>query len=236
MSQDDTTLKIPASDIQKLDAGTKIELYVLDTSILGGTLYYLSPHTNYLGGGLVWKDLDGNTVTYTPFPIVGTGFDRTAQGTQPRPQLVVGNTNHLVGNLLRQFGDLCGTKVVRRRVLGRHIDAINFPGGVNPTADRSTHMKDDVFYIERMASETGSAIKFELATAFDTWGLKIPARIVQRNLCPFEYQGTDDLTSCPFPGPFTGGNADCAKSVDACKAKYPNAPLPFGGFTGARRM
>lgn len=239
MSEDSLTLKLPASDIQKLDAGTIVSLFVIDTTILGGTNYYVSPNVNEYGTGIQWKNMAGATQVYTPFPIMVDGYERNAKGTQPRPTLTVSNAGHLISDLVRSYGDLCGCTVVRRRVMARHLDLANFVSGsplyIANAADRNTHYPDDIYFVERRAAETGAALTFELSSAFDVQGIQLPRRLVQRNLCQWVYQGTDNNTSCPFAGPFTGGNATCAKTVTDCKTKFPSLILPFGGFTGARR-
>lgn len=241
MSEDNVTLKLPASEIQNLDAGTIVYLYVFDATILGGSVYYLSPNVNEYGVGIQWKDMTGATVTYQPFPIVASGFERSSQGTQNRPTLNISNVNHLVSDLVRQYGDLCGCTVIRRRVMAKHLDLANFTPGsalyLANASDRTIHYPDDSYSIERRASETPDGLSFELSNAMDVQGIMIPRRMVQRNLCTWVYQGADNETSCPFAGPFTGGNTTCGKTVADCKVKFPgNVKLPFGGWNGARRM
>lgn len=227
--------RLPTENLQKLDAGTIVTMYIIDTTILGGACLYLTPSVNEFGTGIIWKDMSDTTVTYLPFPIVADGFDKTGKGPQPRPTLSVSNVSHEVSALVRQYGDLCGCKVVRRRVMAQHLDAANFVAG-NPNADRSIHYPDDEYYIERRAGETPAVISFELSSASDVAGVMVPRRVVQRNLCTWEYKGTDEQTSCPFKGPFIGLNATCKKDTTDCATKFPGQPLPFGGFKGARRM
>lgn len=226
---------MPVSDIQALDAGTLVTLYVLDTTVLGGARYYLSPSVNEFGAGIIWKGLQGETQTYTPFPLVVDGFERNTTGTQNRPTLTVSNASHTISDLVRQYGDLCGCTVVRRRVMARHLDLANFAPGsalyLANVADRRVHLRDDIYYIERRSAETPVALSFELSNAMDIQGVQIPRRVVQRTLCQWIFKGTDDRTSCPYVGPASS----CAKTISACKTLFPNQPLPFGAFTGARR-
>lgn len=232
--------QLPISDIQKLDAGTLVVMFVLDTTMLGGTNYYLSPNVNEYGAGVVWQDMAGATQVYTPFPIDASGFDKNTSGTQPRPTISIANVDGLVGGLVRDYGDLTGAKVIRRRVMSRHLDLANFvPGSpmyLLNAADRNTRLTDDEFYIERKAAETPTIVQFELSSAFDSQGVMIPRRQALRNLCQWIYLGTDNLTSCPY----VGALPSCAKTQLDCKAHYPpvsgiQPPLPFGGFNGARR-
>lgn len=236
----ETEPKIPVSDIQRLDVGSTVTLFVLDTTMLGGTFYYFSPNVNEYGAGITWKDLSGKTQVYTPFPIDASGFDRNTGGTQARPTIGISNIDGLVGGLVRDYGDLTGARVVRRRVVARYLDLANFVPG-SPmyaacTPDRMVHLADDEFDVERKAAETPLVVQFELSSAFDSQGVQVPRRVVIRNLCQWIYLGTDELTACPY----SGALPTCAKTLAACKEHYPAVsgvfpPLPFGGFSGARR-
>jgi len=302
-----TGFQLPIQEIQGLDGGDLVSLFILDTTMLGGDIQYLTPSVNDYGVGVIWQNMAGATTTYSKFPIAMEGVDRNAKGAQARPSLMVSNISPLIGQLVKTYNDLCGATVIRRRVAARYLDSANFnrvtavgqvangsgmtftlaysgfslssadsptlttlykngvplssgteytlSGAVvtlttsatagtitwdgntfyNPTANRAVRYADDEFTIEQRASETPAAFVFSLASSLDAQGIMIPGRVVQRHLCTLEYQGLDELTACPFAGPFTGANTTCAKTDTACKAKFPNLPLPFSGFTGARR-
>ena len=61
------------SDIQKLNPGSIVELYQLDTTKAGDpNIYYLHNGVNELGNSVVF---DGNL--YTRFPVIASGCDKT---------------------------------------------------------------------------------------------------------------------------------------------------------------
>jgi lambda family phage minor tail protein L len=221
------------SDIQKLNPGTIIELYQLDTTRAGDpNIYYLHNGVNELGNSVVF---DGNL--YTRFPIAATGFDKTGQGPIPRPKVQIANVTGLIGALAKELGDLVSSKLTRIRTFSRYLDAVNFPGGVNPEADPNQIIDRDVWFVDRKASENKVFIEFELSAAFDVQGVMLPRRQVTQNVCTWTYRGAE----CGYAGgpvadkmdiPTTDPTKDrCGKRLSSCRLRFGQvAELPYGGF------
>lgn len=114
------------TDIRSLNPGALVELFELDATSLGGTITRVHAGTNGLRTPVVWQ---GNT--YTPFPVEASGFDYSGKGQLPRPTLRIANVTGAVGVLVRDYGDLQGAKVTRRRTLAKYLDAVNFPAQRN---------------------------------------------------------------------------------------------------------
>ena len=217
-------MTLPRTEIQSLSPSAVIELFVLDTSALGGSLYYFHPGTNGLGSSVVWQG-----VTYSPFPIQMEGFEWSSKGTLPRPTLTVAALDGVVGGLVHNLNDLVGATVTLKRTFAKYLDTANFPGNVNPTADPTVYFPDEPWKVERKSLETSDVIQFELATPMDIQGAKIPKRRVLANLCAWTFKGTE----CGY----SGGTATCAKTLAACKTNFgATADLPFGGFPGTARV
>ncbi len=222
-------------DLQGLAGGSLVELFELDATNIGGTLLRFHNGKNGLGNDVVWN---GNT--YTAFPIEAEGFEFSGRGQLPRPVLRVANVTGLLGALVRSYQDLVGSKLTRKRTLVKYLDAVNFPGGVNASADPSAALPDDVYFIDRKASENKVLIEFELAAAFDVAGVQLPRRFVVQNVCPWAYRGGE----CGYTGtayfdrldaPVGTLEADvCGKRLGSCKIRFGEyAELPFGGFPAA---
>lgn len=219
-------------DIQKLDPGAIVEMFEVH---VGVDVFRFHSGTNQLGGDLVWQ---GNE--YLRFPIEADGFEWKGSGTLPRPKLRVANVTGLVGALVRENNDLVGCKVIRRRTFARYLDAVNFPGGVNPAADPNAAFPDEVYFIDRKATENAVVLEFELAAAMDVHGVLLPRRQVIQNVCTWRYRSAE----CGYAG---GAVADindaatsdmaadqCGKRLASCKLRFGNyAELPFGGFPAA---
>lgn len=224
-----------ATDIQKLEPGSIIELFELDLTPYGGDLLRFHAGTNELHANLTW---DGEV--YTAFPVAASGFEFNGQGQAPRPKLVVSNVIGSITALVLQYDDLVGAKVTRRRTLAKYLDPVNFPGSVNPSADPTAEFPADVFYVDRKANENNQFVEFELAPAMDVTGVMLPRRQIIQNVCPWKYRGAE----CGYTGtnyfdtndlPVASPSLDiCAKRLSSCKVRFGEyAELPYGGFPAA---
>ena len=223
-----------STDIQKLTPGAVVELFEVDLTPFGGDLLRFHAGTNQLTQNITWQ---GNA--YTAFPVQATGFEFNGQGQAPRPRLLVANLLGSITALVLQYNDIVGAKVTRKRTLAKYLDAVNFPGGVNPTADPTAEFPDDVFYVDRKASENNELVEFELAPAMDVTGVMLPRRQIVQNVCPWKYRGPE----CGYTGTqyfdandlfATQANDVCGKRLSSCKARFGEfAELPYGSFPAA---
>jgi lambda family phage minor tail protein L len=225
-----------AAELVKLTHSAVIELFVLDATVLGGTVYRFHAGTNALRSAVIWQGQ-----TYTPWAIEATGFEVASTGPATRPRMRVSNYLGMVGALNRDFGNLEGAKIVRKRTLLRFLDAANFPGAVNPTADAQAGYPDDTWYIDRLAYQDGGIAEYELGSPLDLTGVRIPARQVIARVCGWGYRSPE----CSYAGgPVADANdvataslaADqCGHRLSSCRLRFSGriAQLPFGGFPGA---
>ncbi|WP_163998685.1 phage minor tail protein L [Pyxidicoccus caerfyrddinensis] len=223
-----------AEDIQKLEPGALVELFVLDASALpGGGINYFHAGTNGLGGPVVWQGAE-----YQPWPVQARGFDKSGTGRLPRPTLTLANVLGTVGALARDFNDLLGARVIRKRTFVRYLDAVNFPGGTNPSASPVDAFPDDEFVVDQKTTENKHLIEFTLAARCDLDGVRIPLRVITQ-MCGWEYRGE----GCGYAGPpvakvddtptATPAEDRCGKRLASCKLRFgATAVLPYGGFPG----
>jgi lambda family phage minor tail protein L len=222
-------------DVQLLEPGALVELFVLDATSIGGSVLQFHAYTQV--GNIVW-----NGSIYAPWPIDAQGFMRTSD-QQPVPTITVGNIDGSITALCLSYDDMVGAKITRKRTLGKYLDAVNFPTG-NANADPTQQLPDEVWYIERKAVETNTAVQFELASALNFMGRKLPGRQVIANQCLW-------LTIGGYRGPFCGyaggavataddtatailANDKCGGRVSSCKLRFgANGNLNFGGCPGA---
>lgn len=207
-----------------------VTLFVLDASAIGGSVTRFHAGVNGLGADVVW-----NGETYVKWPIDASGFEWTTKGAMPMPKLIVSNVDGSIGALCRMYDDLVGARLTRRRTLLKYLDAINFPGNVNPTADPTAILPDDVYYIQRKSRENKQFVEFELSPSFDVTGIMLPLRQVLPT-CGWTYRGAE----CGWTGGMYDVNdvstADpaldrCSKRKSGCKVRFgENAELPYGGF------
>lgn len=220
-----------ASHIQKLELGALIELFEIDTTTIGGSeKFYFYPGNPEGLAPLLWQG-----ITYQPFPIKAEGFEMSARGTLPRPTLTVSDVTGVLSVLVRDYDDLLGARVVRRRTYDMYLDG-------RPGADPDQHLPDDIFFVERKPRAiSGIDVQFELASAMDLEGVQLPSRTIIAGYCSWEYRSAE----CSYTGtdyfdvndqPVASLALDvCGKRVSSCKCRFgARNTLPFGGFPAAR--
>lgn len=227
------------SEIQKLAPSAVIQLFVLEISGEPEPLYFHNG-TNQLHESVIWQGKK-----YIPLPVEIESFDVSSNGELPRPKIAIANVKGVFSSLIRQYDDLIGAKLIRKRTFARYLDAENFKDG-NPTADPNVSFPDDIWYIDKKDQETKLLIQWELASAFDLQGVQLPRRQIIQNYCQWKYRGGE----CGYDGPYfdlndlpcgTKEQDVCSKKLSACKARFNSIrenekiPLPFGGFPGASR-
>ena len=220
--------------IQSLEPSAIIELFSLQlTQAVNGvdSTFYYHAGTNELTADVVF-----NGITYSAYPIEVDGFQMTAKGTLPRPLMKIANANSAISSLLVLYNPL-QAKVTRIRTCKKFLDAVNFADG-NPSADQTAKFEDEIWYIDRVATESPQVVEFELTSKLDLTNLALPKRQVLEH-CPWIYRGTE----CGYTGtacfdlndkPTTAANDVCAKRYTSCTKRFPTGKLPFGGFPGAR--
>jgi lambda family phage minor tail protein L len=224
------------ADVQRLEPGAVIELYELDTTVIGGAdVLRFTPHgPNELGNDIVWA---GNT--YVRYPIEASGFERSGQGRLPRPTIRAANVSGVLGAMALSLAGLVGAKLTRTRTFVRYLDAANFAGG-NPQADPNQYLDREIWFVDRKANENAVFIEWELAAAFDVAGVMLPRRQIVQNVCTWRYRSAE----CGYTGgpvadindqPTSDSARDqCGKRLRSCKLRFgEHAVLPFGAFPGA---
>ena len=178
------------TDLQKINPSAIIELFSITTdAALHGSAatYRFHAGTNRVGNGdIIWA---GNT--YIKMPIQAEGF-AFIKGQLARPTLTVSNALGTITAILLNVNsvttgnDLTGATVTRIRTLARYLDSINFPGNTNPlgTPDPTAEFPQEIYKIDRKASENREIVQFELAAVFDLAGIRAPKRQCTRTEFP----------------------------------------------------
>ena len=176
------------SSLQDINPSAIIELFTLQlsTSLHGeNRIYRFHAGSNLNANGkIVWK---GNE--YLRFPVQASGF-AFQKGQLPRPKLIVSNATGLITSILLSVNetttgnDLTGATVTRIRTLAKFLDAVNFADGTNVTADPDAEFPQEIYSIDRKATETREIVEFELAAPTDLAGVRIPGRQATRSIFP----------------------------------------------------
>ena len=128
-------------------------------------------------------------VDYVAFPVESEGWEVRGSGTGslPRPTVRFANINQYWNAHLSEYDDLVGVKVIRRRTLQKYLST-------TPPIE----FNRDVYYIERKSKEDAIMVEFELTSAFDVQGVKLPRRSIIAARCPWKYKDPDQ-GGCDWP-------------------------------------
>lgn len=225
-------------DLSTLAPSAIIELFELTlNSTLHGSSDTYRWHNGCnanITGNIIWN---GNS--YIRLPIQAEGFDYSNTGTLPRPTLTVSNLDSTITTLLilvnatTPGNDLGGAQVKRIRTLKKYLDG-------EAAADPHAKFPDEIWYVDRKASENRDAVSFELASKFDLAGVMLPKRQVIANICQWQYRSSE----CGYTGSNYWNSNDvavgtlaqdrCGKRLSSCKLRFgETAELPFGSFPSA---
>ncbi len=176
------------SSLQDINPSAIIELFTLQLSTAlhgANTVYRFHAGSNLNANGkIVWA---GNE--YLRFPVQASGF-AFQKGQLPRPKLLISNATGLISSILLTVNetttgnDLTGATVTRIRTLAKFIDAVNFADGTNATADNTAEFPQEIYSVDRKATETREVVEFELAAPTDLAGVRIPGRQATRSIFP----------------------------------------------------
>lgn len=219
--------------LQAFDQDKWVELFVLDATNLNAGYFYFHAGVNEFNTDIVWQGQ-----TYIALPLEASGFAYSST-EYPRPKIKLANIQGAFSVIVRNYSDLVGMKVIRKRTKVIFLDAVNFTDG-NPDANPNEYLEDEVYYVTQKTAENKLYIEFELGTALDLQGVYLPKRSVIATVCPFKYRGEE----CAYAGTnywnlagvpvVTLAEDKCAKTVAACKLRFGEyGELSFGGFPGA---
>jgi lambda family phage minor tail protein L len=245
-----------------LAPGGRVRLVEVDASEFSGGIhrfhYSPFPHTpaeinaangdeNKLGPKPITFGVDEKNYPrlfdFWPFQITDLELS-TEQAAEPK--LSVSNLDGHITALCLQFKDMVNARVSIIDTYAVYLDAVNFPGGVNPTAD-PTMFSLQTFWLDTKTSEDDETVSWSLSSPADLQGLVIPTRQIT-SLCEWAlrgqyrsgdgctYNGTAyfDAKGNPVTDPaldMCGGClSDCRKRFGTGLAEPNTAVLDFGGY------
>ena len=171
-------------DLQQQDPGSEfIELFELQLDAT--TLYFHSGVEEDLST-VQFRDDAGTVRSYVALPMQAKGFKSDPKGTSARPTISFANISNILKNSTGDFDAILGSTIIRRTTLKKYLD-----DGTGNSSNPAIQFPKQIFLLDRIASNSKTAITFECATPYDLQGIKIPKRQVIANACPWTYQGAD---------------------------------------------
>jgi lambda family phage minor tail protein L len=232
-----------AQESQSFSPDDLVVLFELDATSIGGSILRFTSSA--------WEDkeikFDANT--YSPVPVEAEGFEWNGRGTFPTPTLRISNVNKVASAAVIDYEDLLGATVKRIRTFRQFLD-----DGASP--DTTATFPIDIYKVERKTAHNKVFIEWELSSAIDQEGRKLPARQVLRDACTHRYRTWNGSTfnytdvTCPYVGtalfdeigtsldPTTEQAKDrCGKKLSDCRLRFTeHGKLPTRAFPGLARI
>lgn len=167
----------------KLDNYVVFDLYELE---LESTEGYLRFH----GSKNFSKNIVFQNQEYIFIPSELSNIQSSSDGKQSKPTLKIANINNYISYVLKDRNSLIGKNFIRKKVLGKDLDLVNFTDQINPYGASSfrTYIAYDKFLINMKKSENKEFVELELATKVDIQNLNLPARKITNDTCSWCYR------------------------------------------------
>ncbi|PHM37200.1 phage minor tail protein L [Xenorhabdus innexi] len=222
--------------VTELGQAAILNLYEIDLTAFGGDIYRFHDGMNGRLQPVIWQG-----VRYEAYPVEVSGFEMNGKGPSARPKMVFANINGLMTAINQDFHDALGAVVTRHQVPEQYLDAVNFLNG-NPQAD-PTREAVSKYLIEQKQEANADFVTYLLALPSETDGALIPARVIQADICCWQYRSAD----CGYDGPPVADEKDqstsnplqdrCSKKYSGCVIRFPRPlSMPYGGFLGANKL
>ena len=172
-------------ELSSLESSVIIELFEVDTAKYGGKIY------RFHSGRVIIGDVVFDGKTYNAYPIEVEDFEVRGDGSLARPKMTFANVDGFMSNIINGKDDFVGLKITRIRTFLKYIDEINFIDNINPfgSPDPTAKFPNETYFINQKIVEDKHAVQFELASELELEGVKLPARTVYANFCPWIYRG-----------------------------------------------
>lgn len=152
-------------EIRKPNPDAFVELFELDCSSLGGTIYRFSPNLteNY-------TSVTFNNKSWQAMPIQCEGFSYSTSEAPAKPTISVSNISKVLLASVIGLGDIVGAKLTRYRTFRRYLGDGAEPNG-------QAFLPVDIFYIERKVSHNKYSITWQLTSELDKINQKLPKQL-----------------------------------------------------------
>ena len=217
----------------EIEQGPNLDLWELDLTALGGPRFFFHDGLNEKGEPVVWQGR-----VYSPYSMLGNGFEFNGKGPASRPSIKISNLFGLITGMAEDYDGLVGVKVVRRQVYVCFLDAVNFIDG-NPQANPSEEVISR-YEIEQLSELTSETATFTLSIPTETDGAQFPSRTMLADICSWAYRSaecgyTGSAVADEFDQPTTNPGKDkCGKCRRSCELR--NNIGSFGGFLSIGKL
>jgi lambda family phage minor tail protein L len=152
-------------EIQLQATDAIIELFELDCTQLGGTIYRFSPQL-----GANNQPITFNNQIWNPLPIMIEGLNYSGSEAPAKPSITLSNVSKVMLPAVINQGDIVGAKLTRWRTFAKYLSTGSQPSG-------TSFLPRDIWYIERKEHHNKLSIKWMLTSELNKANRKLPRRL-----------------------------------------------------------
>tara|TARA_B100000424_G_C22943550_1_gene502054 strand:- start:221 stop:1456 length:1236 start_codon:yes stop_codon:yes gene_type:complete len=187
--------KILVKDLQKLDPGSEL-VHLFELEHTKGQFIYFHAGLDDDLSVIQFRDfnnglVDGTIRDYIALPVSFKGVEIKNDGAIARPELMLGNAQTVFSNAIGtiDYHKLLGLKIIRRTTLKKYLH------GESAATNPPTEYPRAVYTMDRIKQRNKNSVTIECVAPFDLETIKLPARNVLPDRCPFIYQGAGEHKS-----------------------------------------
>tara|TARA_Y100001972_G_C7631503_1_gene316998 strand:+ start:45 stop:1271 length:1227 start_codon:yes stop_codon:yes gene_type:complete len=181
--------KILVKDLQKLEPGSEL-VHLFELEYVKGTFMYFHSGLDDDLTTIQFRDYTNPSTirTYIALPAQFKGIDIKNDGAIARPELTIANAQTVFSDAIGtiDYQLLLGLKIIRRTTLKKYLH------GESAATNPPTEYPRAVYTMDRIKTRTKQAVTIECVAPFDLETIRVPARNVLPDRCPFIYQGAGE--------------------------------------------
>lgn len=246
------------ADVQRLSVDHEVKLYELDATMYGGEIFRFHAMMDWSDWDLMMsagisppegtdRDKSNQIIwwqghPYWAIPIEVGNEEKTSTGKASSVSLTISNTGGgqigAISAYCRIYKNFANCPVTITTTFAKYLDAVNFPGQVNPLA--ANECKKSIYYVDQKTSENLTQVSFDLTDPMNLTGVKIPLRDIT-SYCTWALRGMyRSGEGCTYTGeamfdkddnPTDDPSKDkCGGRNKSCGKRFGDEPRPHGGF------
>ncbi len=153
------------TDVRQQATEAIIDLFELDCTVLGGSVYRFSPQI-----GRNYVAVTFNNQTWQPMPIMIENLSYSGSEAPAKPSLSISNISGVMLPAVITLGDIVGAKLTRWRTTEKYLGTGSTPSGIE-------FLPKDIWLVERKEHQNKHSIKWMLTSELNRADRRLPRRL-----------------------------------------------------------
>lgn len=152
-------------DVRAQAVESVVDLFELDCSMLGGSVYRFSPQLNSNYTAVTF-----NNLVWNPMPIFIENLQYSGSEAPAKPSLSISNVSKVMLPAIITLGDIVGAKLTHWRTLDKYLGTGSTPSGL-------AFLPKDIWWVERKEHQNKHTVKWMLTSELNRADRRLPRRL-----------------------------------------------------------